>query len=68
MFAAFVANSIGGNWPSAGFIGGLVATQPTLVLNFDAEKLTGLPPNPCPPRLLRADYRHSRRLSGQIFE
>lgn len=38
MFAAFVANSIGGKLAfPAGFIGGLVATQPTLVLNFDAE-------------------------------
>ncbi|MFB8787106.1 hypothetical protein, partial [Pasteurella multocida] len=43
MFPAFVANSIGGKQAfPAGFIGGLVASQPRLVLNFDAEKLTWL--------------------------
>lgn len=36
MFAAFVANSIGGKLAfPAGFIGGLMSTQPTQLLNFD---------------------------------
>lgn len=55
MFAAFVANSIGGKLAfPAGFIGGLVATQPTLVLNFDAEKLTWLATKPVPSTFIGA--------------
>ncbi len=70
MFAAFVANSIGGKLAfPAGFIGGLVATQPTLVLNFDAEKLhLACHQTRALHVYWRADYRHSRRLSGQMAE
>ncbi|SFR02548.1 MULTISPECIES: PTS fructose transporter subunit IIC [unclassified Enterobacter] len=40
MFAAFVANSIGGKLAfPAGFIGGLMSTQPTQILNFDPTTL-----------------------------
>lgn len=40
MFAAFVANSIGGKLAfPAGFIGGLMSTQPTQILNFDPSTL-----------------------------
>ncbi|WP_318393392.1 PTS fructose transporter subunit IIC [Enterobacter sp.] len=40
MFAAFVANSIGGKLAfPAGFIGGLMSTQPTQILNFDPTML-----------------------------
>lgn len=55
MFAAFVANSIGGKLAfPAGFIGGLVATQPTLVLSFDAEKLSWLATKPVPSTFIGA--------------
>ena len=55
MFSAFVANSIGGKLAfPAGFIGGLVATQPTLVLNFDPEKLTWLATKPVPSTFIGA--------------
>jgi len=40
MFAAFVANSIGGKLAfPAGFIGGLMSTQPTQILNFNPTTL-----------------------------
>jgi len=40
MFAAFVANSIGGKLAfPAGFIGGMMSTQPTQILNFDPTTL-----------------------------
>ena len=40
MFAAFVANSIGGKLAfPAGFIGGLMSTQPTQLLNFDPSTM-----------------------------
>lgn len=42
MFAAFVANSIGGKLAfPAGFIGGLMSTQPTQLLNFDQHYAMG---------------------------
>ena len=55
MFSAFVANSIGGKLAfPAGFIGGLVSTQPTLVLSFDPEKLSWLATKPVPSTFIGA--------------
>ncbi|MDR9890886.1 PTS fructose transporter subunit IIC [Pseudenterobacter timonensis] len=55
MFSAFVANSIGGKiaFP-AGFIGGLVATQPTPELSFDAAKLMWIADKPVPSTFIGA--------------
>lgn len=55
MFAAFVANSIGGKLAfPAGFIGGLMSTQPTQLLNFDPALCNGRPLRRCrPPSLAR---------------
>lgn len=55
MFAAFVANSIGGKLAfPAGFIGGLMSTQPTQLLNFDPSIMQWATSSPCrPPSLVR---------------
>lgn len=55
MFAAFVANSIGGKLAfPAGFIGGLVATQPTLLLALDANTLQWVTTKPVPSTFIGA--------------
>lgn len=55
MFAAFVANSIGGKLAfPAGFIGGLVATQPTLLLALDANTLQWITTKPVPSTFIGA--------------
>ena len=49
MFAAFVANSIGGKLAfPAGFIGGLMSTQPTQLLNFDPSTMQWATSSPVP--------------------
>jgi fructose-specific PTS system IIC-like component len=55
MFAAFVANSIGGKLAfPAGFIGGLVATQPTLLLALDSNTLQWVTTKPVPSTFIGA--------------
>jgi fructose-specific PTS system IIC-like component len=55
MFAAFVANSIGGKLAfPAGFIGGLVSTQPTLLLSLDATTLQWVASKPVPSTFIGA--------------
>ncbi|EBF0275114.1 PTS fructose transporter subunit IIC [Salmonella enterica] len=55
MFAAFVANSIGGKLAfPAGFIGGLMSTQPTQVLNFDPASLHWVTAAPVPSTFIGA--------------
>lgn len=55
MFAAFVANSIGGKLAfPAGFIGGLMSTQPTQVLNFDPASLQWVTTAPVPSTFIGA--------------
>lgn len=55
MFAAFVANSIGGKLAfPAGFIGGLMSTQPTQVLNFDPASLHWVTTAPVPSTFIGA--------------
>ncbi|RJT19132.1 PTS fructose transporter subunit IIC [Buttiauxella izardii] len=55
MFAAFVANSIGGKLAfPAGFIGGLVSTQPTLLLSFDNATLQWVASKPVPSTFIGA--------------
>ncbi|KNC08697.1 PTS fructose transporter subunit IIC [Klebsiella sp. RIT-PI-d] len=55
MFAAFVANSIGGKLAfPAGFIGGLMSTQPTQLLNFDPSSLQWVTTAPVPSTFIGA--------------
>ena len=55
MFAAFVANSIGGKLAfPAGFIGGLMSTQPTQILNFDPSTLQWVTSAPVPSTFIGA--------------
>lgn len=55
MFAAFVANSIGGKLAfPAGFIGGLMSTQPTQILNFDPTTLQWVTTAPVPSTFIGA--------------
>ncbi|WDB36718.1 PTS fructose transporter subunit IIC [Escherichia albertii] len=55
MFAAFVANSIGGKLAfPAGFIGGLMSTQPTQLLNFDASTMQWVTSAPIPSTFIGA--------------
>ncbi|ECD9609294.1 PTS fructose transporter subunit IIC [Salmonella enterica] len=55
MFAAFVANSIGGKLAfPAGFIGGLMSTQPTKVLDFDPTTLHWITTAPVPSTFIGA--------------
>lgn len=55
MFAAFVANSIGGKLAfPAGFIGGLMSTQPTQILNFDPATLQWATSAPVPSTFIGA--------------
>lgn len=55
MFAAFVANSIGGKLAfPAGFIGGLIATQPTPELTWDLSKLQWVTNSPVPSTFIGA--------------
>ncbi|SUX72438.1 fructose-like specific PTS system EIIC component 1 [Citrobacter freundii] len=55
MFAAFVANSIGGKLAfPAGFIGGLMSTQPTQILNFDPATLQWATSTPVPSTFIGA--------------
>ncbi|WP_373240091.1 PTS fructose transporter subunit IIC [Kluyvera ascorbata] len=55
MFAAFVANSIGGKLAfPAGFIGGLMSTQPTQMLNFDPNTLHWVTTAPVPSTFIGA--------------
>lgn len=55
MFAAFVANSIGGKLAfPAGFIGGLVATQPTPLLGLDLNTLHWVTTKPVPSTFIGA--------------
>ncbi|MBV7403986.1 PTS fructose transporter subunit IIC [Enterobacter sp. ENT03] len=55
MFAAFVANSIGGKLAfPAGFIGGLMSTQPTQLLSFDPTALQWVTTAPVPSTFIGA--------------
>ncbi len=55
MFAAFVANSIGGKLAfPAGFIGGLMSTQPTQLLNFDPSTMQWATSSPVPSTFIGA--------------
>lgn len=55
MFAAFVANSIGGKLAfPAGFIGGLMSTQPTQLLSFDPTALQWITTAPVPSTFIGA--------------
>jgi len=55
MFAAFVANSIGGKLAfPAGFIGGLMSTQPTQLLSFDPTALQWVTSAPVPSTFIGA--------------
>lgn len=55
MFAAFVANSIGGKLAfPAGFIGGLMSTQPTQLLNFDPSIMQWATSSPVPSTFIGA--------------
>lgn len=55
MFAAFVANSIGGKLAfPAGFIGGLMSTQPTQLLSFDPAALQWVTTAPVPSTFIGA--------------
>lgn len=55
MFSAFVANSIGGKLAfPAGFIGGLIATQPTPELTWDLSKLQWVTHSPVPSTFIGA--------------
>nr|WP_318382802.1 PTS fructose transporter subunit IIC [uncultured Enterobacter sp.] len=55
MFSAFVANSIGGKLAfPAGFIGGLMSTQPTQLLNFDPASLKWVTSAPIPSTFIGA--------------
>ena len=55
MFSAFVANSIGGKLAfPAGFIGGLIATQPTPELTWDLSKLQWVTNSPVPSTFIGA--------------
>lgn len=55
MFAAFVANSIGGKLAfPAGFIGGLMSTQPTPLLSFDPSALKWMTTAPVPSTFIGA--------------
>lgn len=55
MFAAFVANSIGGKLAfPAGFIGGLMSTQPTQLLNCDPSTMQWATSSPVPSTFIGA--------------
>lgn len=70
MFAAFVANSIGGKLAfPAGFIGGLMSTQPTQLLNFDPSTMQWETSSPVPSTFhWCADYFYRRGLPCEVDE